>query len=518
MSYENPITPVDTQSGQHWRNLQESMTNILVGIGKSYIDRKKEIQGNIQKGIEEGLKLSRELTKNTTADKSINWQETYGPIIDEYSKLHADILNGAGDPTENAKKMRLILSSVDSTKSTIAGSISLSDGYMKSANNYAVGTANGVSANMDPIIAKAVSIYADPNRKGNLKMRVDPSKNYESFLDVYDEKGELLKTFNSAQIAKLSTGGGELMQYVPDTVQGFQDKINSKGTIFEMQQKKGEDGKVVSVPTNIISEKYLLAQMEDPSITPGTEVSTMGGVAKSFQKTLYREVNKAAIMQDLDAALSADASANLSNPIDVRNQVTEDWATNPLLKGKTDPLPSNVPFNDVDSDGKKDQGEAIDPIWFTTEEGKKWYTDNYKKAYEATLPPRQVVKKEASDTATRTYEASTSKGGNKNNQVNPTKMNKWNATVAKNTALYNQYKGKGFPANKPLFSINAQDPGKYIIFKNNEWHLMQVGGKTTSYEDAETLQKINSKSDSEVSTFPGTPEGSTNAFKAIGFN
>jgi len=69
-AYSNPEIIVDTQTGQHFRNLQESISGTIANVAQNYSIRQKEIQRKLeenQKKLEKNFTnkklLSREIMK-----------------------------------------------------------------------------------------------------------------------------------------------------------------------------------------------------------------------------------------------------------------------------------------------------------------------------------------------------------------------------------------------------------------------------------------------------------------------
>lgn len=511
-AYENPETAIDTQSGQHWRNLQQTITaagqnvtNTIIASQKEKEEEKKKVRKE-QKAEEDKKVLSNQamvLSDFNKYNTDVSSLKVTNPTVDfvglnlvgdDFAKLNQEANDPSVDSFALKKKLVGLDGTIDQVKSFIGYSATAAEQYGKAVIMGMKQQGGIASANPEETLVQANNIFSKtPNYKidynnenGNPNMIVKFNEN--SYLLP---NGKVPKDINLSQLSTILKNNGDMIRYVPNVEGVINNSFNSP--VFRGLFGVKKDDKGVETWDGTLSKYTKQVPNENKSTVKGANNAVM-------EVTTYTTV--------------VDRKAMEKDPVfETQIKAISEGILNESIYGATD-LYRDVlipAWNAQHSEKERvevpsDPNQKVDPLEF-----QRLFTPFYLNHIQDYPSMENGKLIQTMEVVSGPTSGQVGGGGGR-------KMDKWDKTVAKNTALFNQYKGKSFPANKPLFSINAQDPGKYIIFKNNEWHLMQVGGKTTSYDDAETLQKVNQKSDSEVQKFPNTPEGSANAFKAIGFN
>jgi hypothetical protein len=393
-AYENPTIPVDTQSGQYYRELQNTIATSFAGVAKGYSDRaeetrkeyetrKKEIQANIEKAEEYGLELYSELNKSSADNKSIDWNKTYDPFIQEAVTLRSGLLNGSiSDRQAALTKLSHIKSSVSNVQGSLADLASVGKNYT-TAKIAGVGAANGLATNNDPNVLAALEILTNekiPGKKELIFRDNDPTQPVWK-ISGKNSKGEsFTQELDAGQIKNLANSTG-VLQVVKDPGAEYSAVKKVTPSAFVSKQTTNSKGEIETTLTNDINPAYLGPTLERRDVAPGSE-TIVGGKQKQYERILYKQVNKDLMRQDgtLMAQLKAKAEANLMNPVDAFNQNNDIFA-----QSSDAPMLLKYPV---------------------TAEDKKQYVDNYiNYFFEKQVPEIQILEKVPENVATTTYKA-----------------------------------------------------------------------------------------------------------------
>jgi len=392
-AYENPTIPIDTQSGQYYRELQNTIATSFAGVAQGYSNRveqtrkeyevrKKEIQDNLQKAEEYGLELYSELAKSTADNKTIDWNKTYEPFIQESVKLRSGLLNGSVSDRQAAlTKLAKIKSSVTNVESSLAD-LSTAGADLVKAKIAGVGVANGLSANNKPEVLAALEVLTNPKVPGTKELTFrdgDPSQPVWKISGKTANGNDFTQEIDAGQLKNLSTSTG-LVQIIKDPGAEYAEVKKSVPSAFVSKQTQNSKGQIETALTNDINPTYLSKEtFEQPGAAPGTQ-TIVNGKSVQYEKILYKKVDKLEMRKDgvLMAQLEAKAKANLLNPVDAYNQ------NNEIFYGKSSAsLLTNKPV---------------------TEAEQKQYIDNYiNYFFEKQVPDIQILEKVPSDVATTTY-------------------------------------------------------------------------------------------------------------------
>lgn len=392
-AYENPVVPVDTQSGQYYRELQNTIATSFAGVAQGYSDRaektrteynkrKAEIENNLKEAQKFGFDLYTELAKNSENNTTVDWNKTYEPLIQKAVKYRSDLLNGfSKDPQKDLKELSNIKSSIDSVVTSIAD-LSAAGKTLQDADFIGVGTANGLSANNIPSRIAAVRILTNPQMEGTKELVFENDNPLNGVWIVKDKNGNLVDKIGISQLKNLSNPNGTgLLQIVKDPVKQYdQNIIPLSKNIFGGEEVKNKDGGMSFVPNGTINDALLTGPVLYKD-APGTKKMVNGKLVAS-EKIEYRAVNLEEIKKDptLNNNLNAAANGNLTNPIDAFNMYSE------VFKDVI-PIDKNLTKDDL-----------------LTDEGKKEYTRAFKEYfYKTQIPPTQDLRKVPTETATTEF-------------------------------------------------------------------------------------------------------------------
>ena len=392
-AYENPVIPVDTQSGQYYRELQNTIATSFEGVAKGYSDRaektrteynkrKAEIEENIRKSQEYGFELYTDIAKNTAGDATVDWNKAYEPLIQKAVKYRSDLLNGfSKDSQADLKGIANIKSSVDNVVTSIAD-LSAAGKPFLAGKLIGVGVPNGLSAHNQVKTLAAMEVLTNPQANGKVELVFKDDNPLNAVWVIKDKEGVILQEIGTKQLKDLSNPNGTgLIQIVKDPVKQYNETVLPLAShVFNGEQTKGKDGTTTFVPSGTIKETKLIGPvLEKPA--PGTK-KIVNGKEVSTEKIEYRAVDIKAIRSDeiLTKSLNGVADGNLVNPLDAFNQYTEVFS-------------KSVPTN-----------PNMTKDFILTDQGKEEYRTAFKEYfYKTQIPPTQDLRKVPADIATVEY-------------------------------------------------------------------------------------------------------------------
>lgn len=316
-AYSNPQIIVDTQTGQHFRNLQESIAGSFANFAQSYAAKQKEIQ----KKLEENQKKLEEVNKETdeysfalrtavnkieTTDSKLDIAGTFEPLIQEAVKLKSGLLNNTITGQDRQKAMQKLAD----INSTISGNFSVSLGDISAyaedvdeALRKPLGSPGGLAIDMAAEDVRALRIMQ--GKLGGTKKAVYKDGNPNNLVwEIYDDTGELVKEYAATKLKKIGDLGNEYIKLVPDqTANNESIKVNNN-TVFETIPVNPKDPEKGFQSTGRITDNFL---EKDPEGNIKTEKKYIGGkgsnVYKLVAKPDYKKI-EAAIATQLDAQIA----------------------------------------------------------------------------------------------------------------------------------------------------------------------------------------------------------------------
>lgn len=428
-AYSNPETPIDTQSGQYYRNLTDTIVSNTVGTINTWAakaaENKKKNEAIAMKVGEEESALYRNLSSTQQQNPTVNFENLYRPKIKRYAELRTSILNGtSADPSADRMEADEIFASVGNIKNSLVD-LSSEDFDIKWAKR---GVAGGISMDSDPNVVKALAIFYGkiPGRK---EPRFENGKAGAFLWDVY-EGDTLVQTFSAEQLKKASSGQG-LLRVIPNAADSVDAVKVANPDIFELK-----DG----IPTGRLNEMYYAETYEKPLV--GEEVTISGGYEKKTTKFM-------------PTGKLTDASIKL---------LRENTNFNTVMTAKADGL-INGTSNNIEAIMfhntyfVKEDKNKINPNSPMTEAQKEKFRADYKEFIIQGLPKEQAVAGakpiEKSEIGKMVIKKQT--GGNGGGTSGGGNKPKLTAIQILNNNLNTQYKtpGTAFPGNGSIIKVGT---------------------------------------------------------------
>jgi hypothetical protein len=294
MSYENPTRAIDTQTGQHLANLQNTISGTFQGIAKSYKADQDAIAKELKNRELANAKLfeDAQLTKDTLFENVSKTTARYGisqgaglnKLINETNDLINANNSGklsSEQITLNKQKIAAIGSSVDNIKRLYVGitqnALALSENKEKN------GTYGGLDKFGDPEVYEDLSTWLG-TKQGSRELLVETLDNGID-LEVYAVING--RKYSGTQIQRLLGKDSQLVTTIPDPRKDWDNLTNA--TFLNVDSKTGE-------PT--FKEEMLEAPVKD-----FTKPDSKGRV--------FEIVTRKTKKDDLLAAGGADAKASI---------------------------------------------------------------------------------------------------------------------------------------------------------------------------------------------------------------
>lgn len=357
-AYSNPQIPIDTQSGQYYRDLTNTIVSNTVGtintLAAKAEENKKKNQAIAIKVGEEESAMNRFVGDAQIKNPTVDFETLYRPMIKEYAQLKTSILNGtSANPSEDRKTADKIFGTVKNIQETVVD-ISSTDFINAFKNMNGPGGLDG-KANQ-PDVVDAMAIFH--GLKSGKKVPVQDA-NYQIAWDIYDGDGKFVKKFTSQEIKDSSKNG--MLFMVPNAAENVDSLKIATPAIFE--QKEGQ-------PTGIITDGYLGEKVEYKIQDKSVE-DTLSYTKNTAVYGMKRIVNKEKIGKDPNFEAMVDSKAS--------------GMTNSTFSGREAILFNNNHF-------KNQEGAVyLDPTKAMTEEEKTKFKADYKKFVLDGLPNEQVV-------------------------------------------------------------------------------------------------------------------------------
>ena len=357
-AYSNPQIPIDTQSGQYYRNLTDTIVSNTVNTINTFAakaeENKKKNQAIAIKVGEEESAMNRFVGDAQIKNPTVNFENLYRPLIKEYAQLKTNILNGtSADPSEDRRKSDKIFSTVKNIQDDLVNisSTEFIDAFKKMNNPGGLdGTAN------QPDVVEGLSIFH--GLQSGKKVPVMEG-DYQISWNIYNDKDQLVKKFTSQEIKDSSKNG--MLFIVPNAAENVDSFKIANPTIFE--QKDGQ-------PTGFITDGYLGKEVEY-KIQDKSVQDTLGYTKNTAVYGMKRMVNKKKIEEDPNFDTMVDSKAC--------------GMTDSTFSGREAILFNNNYF-------KNQPGATyLDPTKAMTEEEKTKFKADYKKFVLDGIPNEQVV-------------------------------------------------------------------------------------------------------------------------------
>jgi hypothetical protein len=294
MSYENPTRAIDTQTGQHLANLQNTISGTFQGIAKSYKAEQDAIAKELKNRELANAELFKEsqLTEDTLFENTSKTTARYG--ISQGAGLNK-LINETNDLINANNSGKLSLDQVTLNKQRIAAIKASPENIQRlyagitqnalalSENKEKNGTYGGLDKFGDPEVYEDLSTWLG-TKQGSRELLVETLDNGID-LEVYAVING--RKYSGTQIQRLLGKDSQLVTTIPDPRKDWDNLTNA--TFLNVDSKTGE-------PT--FKEEMLEAPVKD-----FTKPDSKGRV--------FEIVTRKTKKDDLLAAGGADAKASI---------------------------------------------------------------------------------------------------------------------------------------------------------------------------------------------------------------
>ena len=316
-AYENPQAIIDTQTGEHFRQLQSTIAGSFANVAKSYASN----QEAIRKKLEENTKrineinndnekflfsLRTDISKLSGKTSQVNLAETFEPLVQEAGRLNLGLLNNTitGQDRQKAwQKLADINGTVSGSFSQSLGDMDVYARELKAAREKPLGTPGGLAMDMNPDDVRALDIMDGklPGDKKAVFKDIDPNK---LIWQIYDDKNNLVREYSAEQLEKMSNLGVEFIKIVPDRTANNESLKSAKPDIFELESTNPRDPNAQMQSTGRITEAFLKKDANGVPITKEVEIGQKGSGRYKMVMEADLDLIKASVNTDLEAQLA----------------------------------------------------------------------------------------------------------------------------------------------------------------------------------------------------------------------
>ena len=382
-AYSNPQILVDTQSGQHLRNLQESLAGSVAKFGQTYISvqeqKRKELEENgkknqeVSKEVEKGeIRLMNGVNKLKGINPKINLANTFTPLIERAKELNISILQNKITGSErNEAQMELseINSTIDNDFAAglvIAGQMATD---LEEASLKGVGVEGGLAKELDPALNRGLRIFQG-KIDGSVEAVYEDVKTKKLAYITKDGEGKEVYRFYADELKKMNAQNIIGVKILPDTTANTEAVKKQVSNVFENKLVDPKDPAKGTVATQNINIDYLVRDKKTGKIE--YERQPYGDLPGQYK--LVAKVDKEAILPEVRTQLFGQLGGfDDSTLVSYYNNIIV-----PFWERATKENKDLMPDNRVLTEEERDKAE---------EEYIKYWV-------EAKVPSQQIIQKE----------------------------------------------------------------------------------------------------------------------------
>ena len=315
-AYSNPEIIVDTQSGQHFRNLQESITNTVANVAQNYSVRQKEIQRKLEENEKKLEAVNKEVDeysyalrasvgKMQSSDDKLNMAETFEPLIQEAVNLKSGLLNNTLKGQDRQKAMQKLADINATISGNFSDSLANFSSYATTVDDAMlkpIGDPGGLATDMPADDVRALRILQ--GKLGGTKKAVYRDRDPNNLVwEIYDESGLLVKEYAASKLKKMGDLGNEYIKLVPDRTKDNERLKVNNGTIFETRPVDAKNPDKGVQATDVIKEEFL---EKNPDGSIKVEKKYLPGESKVYKLIAKPDYTKieASLVTQLDAQIA----------------------------------------------------------------------------------------------------------------------------------------------------------------------------------------------------------------------
>lgn len=316
-AYSNPQAIIDTETSEHFRQLQQTITGAFTNIAESYVNKQNEIKKKLEankKRLDEinnevesySYSLRSSVSKISDKDSKLNLSETFEPLIQEAVKLKSGLLNNTitgNDRQVAMQKLADINNAVSGSFSKSLGDVAVYADEVDQLLLKPIGTPGGLAEDMNPEDVRALRIMQ--GKLGGSKKAIYKNANPNELVwEIYDDKGNLVREYAASKLQKISDLGTEFIKMVPDRTANNESLKSAKPDIFELKSTNPRDPDAQMQSNGRIKEAFLKKDANGVPITREVEVGKKGSGKYKTVMEPDLDLIKAAVNTDLDAQIA----------------------------------------------------------------------------------------------------------------------------------------------------------------------------------------------------------------------
>jgi hypothetical protein len=317
-AYSNPQEVVDTQTGQYFQNLQNTISQTVAGVATAYKAeserKKKEIKENADKL--QASKISVEKTKSEMYSDmnklkqyrpGVDFNKALNPFVTAYGDISNKLDMGTSEDRQGDLKLqtdyRGMIGNVQDSLATIASN---SENFMTKYNNS--GQEGGYS--QDPNINTLENTYGMLGMMQKLPGKVDletdinKGTGFKFNVEVVVDGVKYTPGFGGAQLKGLNDDGAELFTTIPKTTDDILKLMKDSG-IYNLKKGLDKKGDATSEIQDI-NEAFLLKDVQKTKAKSSKSGTTV--------YELSRSLNLPAIEQKITSICDPNVAKLLVDP------------------------------------------------------------------------------------------------------------------------------------------------------------------------------------------------------------
>jgi hypothetical protein len=360
-AYSNPQAIVDTQTGEHFKNLQATIAGTVANVAQNYSIRQKEIQKKLEenqkrieatnKDIEEfEFSLMTSVNKIEAGDGTIDIAKTFTPLIDKAVQLRTGLITNTIKGEDRQKAMQQlanIQSTISGNFSKSLASLSVKAEDVMNARLKPAFEPGGLAADMKENDIRAFSVLTGKlkGRKEAVYENGDPDK---LVWKIYEgENPEPIASYSASMLEKLDNTDNDIVKIVPDrTANNEALKVNNR-QVFEAVPVNPKDPDAGYQSTGRLTDNFLMKKADGTLYTEKVYIKGTN-TYKLVTKPNYASI-KTTLNDQMDAQLAGVTDLELM--LHINNTVNSY-----RIKANLDPLcfDSDKPLS------KEEKAEAIE--------------------------------------------------------------------------------------------------------------------------------------------------------------
>jgi uncharacterized short protein YbdD (DUF466 family) len=276
-AYENPETAIDTQSGQHWRNLQQTITSAGQAVTNTIIAREKEKRDEEkEKKKEDDKKLQKDTDEKKAMllngvgkyDDNVSVMKQKNPGVDmsglyDGGNYYADLNSKVNDPDTNPFQLKQGMvkagNVIDQFKGFVGWTSSEYEGFLKmQAKGFQA--QGGISiANTKARIAQTINVLTKTPSYGT---KFKPNDGTPSLAITFNKNSFPMPDGSAPPEIDLFTFGdmlkedGSFLRGVPEVDDLINNSLNNQALASILGMEKDDQGNM-KFNGKILNEKYI---------------------------------------------------------------------------------------------------------------------------------------------------------------------------------------------------------------------------------------------------------------------